>query len=203
MTATEVLTLFVEKSGRYDLLDADSGAPTARALHDLNAAQKWLDRELGYPKEDAWLVRTLKANDTMITFANARYVKRVFVQSELDPTEKMDIRWKPVYYDIETEVTAEYWPVKGVELVPTDTDRIIWIQAAWFSPVLDGDGVSFWTVQEPQLLIRAMSRELEIDMRNTQGVNDYQVPLSQEVRRIYQDLIAEEMAGPPEVWRML
>ena len=207
MTASEAILLFVEVSGRYDLVTESEGeyTPTARAYHYANSAQRWLDRELGYPKEDAWLIKEVTAGDTVISFSNCRYVKGVYVQDATDATVKTAIDWKPAYYDIETDIEAEDWPLHAIEIdVDEDNDRTIWIHAAFKSPELsDEDTVSWWTVAHPELLVRAMQLQVEIDMRNTQGVNDFADPLKNDLRRIYQDMCAEEQAGPPELWRMI
>lgn len=207
MDASEVILLFVETSGRYDLVTKDEYGemtPSARAYHYLNAAQRWLDRELGCPKEDAWLIKTLAAGETLIEFSLARYVKNVYVQDPDDEDVKTSLPWKPAWFDIETDLEADDWPLKGIELeVDDEEDRTIWIHAAWKSPALDEeDSISFWTVEHPELLVRAMQVQTEIDMRNTQGVADFAEPLRHDLEQIWRDVVAEEMSGPPEQWRM-
>lgn len=208
MTAEEVLNLFIETSGRYDLLevvpgeeegDPDIEQPSARAYHYLRSGQRWLDRELGHPKTDAWIVIELAAEETVITFENVRYVKDVFeVVTDGDPKR---IAWTRAYYDVETE--EDHWPLHGIEVEPVDYTRTLKILCAWYSPAMsDGDAVSFWTIQHPEVLIRAMQRELEVDMRNTQGVKDYEEPLMHDCQRIYADMVAEEMSGPSSYWHM-
>ena len=210
MTAAEVLQLFIETSGRFDLLetvpgeeegDPDVEQPSARAYHYLRSAHRWLDREMGHPKQDAWIVKELAAEDTVVTFENVRYVKDVFVvpSDGGDPTR---IAWTRAYHDIEDE-EGDHWPLHGIEVEPSSSDRVLKILCAWYSPAMsDSEAVSFWTVQHPEVLIRAMQREMEVDMRNTQGVKDYEEPLVRDCQRIYADMVAEEMAGPSSYWRM-
>lgn len=209
MNALQVINLFVETSGRYNFLETVPGEedgeeveqPSTRAYHYLNSAQRWLDRELGYPKENSWLLKTVPAGTTIITFNQARYVQAVY-----NGTTRLD--WQPAYFDNEyapedEEDPETHWPLQGIEIKSATTERTIKILAAWYSPNLsDATSVSFWTVQHPDILVRAMQMQVEIDMRNTQGVNDFMQPLQLDVRRIYQDMIAEKMSGPSEYWRM-
>jgi hypothetical protein len=196
----EVYNLFIETSGRYDLL-TDEDEPSARGLLYMQAAQRFLDREFAHPQEDAWLFKTLPANETTITFTQCRFVKGVYCENNA-------IAWQPLFHDVEAVSEDDddlmHLPLKGIEVDPSESERSIMVRAAWFSPDIttDLDSRSFWTVQEPLLLVRAMQMQVEVDMRNTQGVNDYIVPLQHELKKIYFDLVAEEMAGPPDMWRV-
>lgn len=204
MNASEVIQLFIETSGRYNFLDG-SDAPTAAAWLLLNDAQKFLDRELGYQKETSYLFKTVSANESLITFDMCRYVKDVHQRVDADTYQRLS--WKPAYFDIEyvsedeEEEPNSHWPTKAIEIDPSESERLVRIQAVWHSPTLSSDtAVSFWTVQEPSMLISAMQMKCERDMRNTQGVRDFYEPLSHDLKKLYHDMIAEEMSGPSEIW---
>ncbi|OPZ48664.1 MAG: hypothetical protein BWY95_00636 [Bacteroidetes bacterium ADurb.BinA104] len=202
MDAESVAMLFIETSGRYDLLTVDgtNNVPSARAYWYLQSAQRWLDRELGHPKEDAWIIKNVAARQSSVSFRNARYVRDVFEVSG-DGENMVRISWKPEPY--ETGSSDEHWPFHSISFEPRDFDRTLKIRCVMYSPEnMEPRSLSFWTVQHPDVLIRSMQRMTEIDMRNTQGVNDYEVPLLRDCKRIYDDMIAEEMGGPTEYWRI-
>lgn len=199
MTAGEVIELLIQASGRDDLVSSE-GVPSASLWFHLNSAQRMLDRDLGYPKEDAWLCKTVPAGETLVTFKAVRYVKGVYY-------EKTPINWKPVFFDIEyvpEEGEEEsHWPVKAIEINASDEEREIKILAAWHSESLsDEEDISFWTVQEPNLLILATMYQFEVYHRNTQGQNDFIVPIKAELKSLYNDMIAEQMEGSPDNWRI-
>ena len=194
MNAGEVITLIVELSGRQDLLD-DDGLPTAHAWFLLNASQRILDRKLGYPKEDAWLFKTLAAGETIVTFTAARYVKGVYHNDTR-------LGWQPAMHDHETE--EAHWPLRAIELeTASDEDRELKILAAWHSPKLSElTDVSFWTVQEEHLLAQVAQFVMEIHHKNSQGQQDFWGPIQDQLHDLYKDMMAEKMAGPPDEWRV-
>lgn len=194
MTASEIITLFVETSGRYDFVDTE-GIPSTRAYTILNSAQKWLDRELGQAKHDVVLYKDVLANATTIEFPHPRYIAGLYDENETW------LYWRGVPFDGEGD-TAE-WPYRTIEILPSTLDRTLTVKAVWKSVRLaNSTDISFWTEEDEELLVRAMQLQCEIDMRNTQGVNDFLGPLQYDVKKIYHDMVAEEMAGPSEIWRM-
>lgn len=100
---------------------------------------------------------------------------------------------------------TSYLPLRGVWLMPpSNYDVTVQILADWYSPTLSADtDRSYWSVEHPDLLVRATRMQLETDLhRNTEGRKDFEIPLIQELKEIYKDLVAEEAAGPPERWVM-
>lgn len=192
MTAAEVIEQFKVTAGRYDL-------SSDRLYFYANAAQKWLDRAVGYPKEKALLVKTLAANETLIEFSHPRYIVGVYTDYE-DEDNKQELDWKPALFDIDTSPST-HWPLKGIEVVATEEERTIYIVAVWHSPTLTAETISFWTLN-PEMLVRSMQRLCEIDIGNTTRKNDFEVPLKEDCIQIYYDMVAEEMSGPTEYWRM-
>lgn len=193
MNAGEVIAAFVDVAGRYDFVDGDD-VPKDKAYLCLNAAQRWLDREVRQPNECAWLYKEVPAGETLIKFAHARYVKDVY-------SHMMQIPWQTVQFGLDTDDRNGL--TQGITIPKSERDRTIRILSAWYSPELtDTDDVSFWSAQHPELLIRAMQMQCEIDMRNTQGVNDFMEPLKYDCAQLYRDIVAEEMGGTTEYWRM-
>ena len=202
MDAKSVAMLFIETSGRYDLLTVDGteDVPSTRAYWYLQSAQRWLDRELGHPKEDAWIIKNIAVDQAGVSFRNARYVRDVFEVSA-DGEKMKRIEWQREPY--ESDLPDEHWPFHGISFEPRKFERVFKIRCAMYSPAkMEPESKSFWTVQHPDVLVRSMQRMAEIDMRNTQGVNDYEEPLLRDCKRIYDDMVAEEMGGPTEYWRI-
>jgi hypothetical protein len=92
-------------------------------------------------------------------------------------------------------------PLTGIRVRPSDAARTFVVTAVWNTPELVNDtDTSYWTVQHPDLLVLATRRELEVSKRNSQGVNDFDLAIIEQVRAIRQDIIREEMAGSPSRW---
>lgn len=211
----------VDISGRYDLVvDAVNGDYTDNGLGNwyLNSAQQRLDNLLQYNKSTAWLYKELAANTSMITFQQCRHVRNVYEQTNDSDQDRTMLSWSTLQVGLAPEQKAEtaetldwtknivfgdHYVYQSIYLEPSESARLIAIEADWYSRHLTNDtDKSFWTVQHPQLLVRAAQREMEVDMRNTQGVNDIDAPLLAAVQDIYKNLCAEEQAGPHWLWRM-
>ena len=93
---------------------------------------------------------------------------------------------------------------RGILLVPPPTTgQTLEVLADWYSPTLVNDSdVSFWTVTEPDLLVMATLRRIEVSMRNSQGRKDYSEEIYEQLADIERGLIAEEMAGPPDLYKI-
>lgn len=103
-------------------------------------------------------------------------------------------------YDHVVFGTASF-PMKGLWFEPAPAeDTTIEILAQWYSPELSSDtDRSYWSVNHPDLLARATRMQIEIDLhRNTAGRKDFEEPILAELKEIYKDMVAEEVAGPPE-----
>ena len=107
---------------------------------------------------------------------------------------------------IDLEHTSFEWedqlPLKGIIVMPpADGDYTLKIICQWYCPELTSDeDVSFWSVERPQMLVRAARMKMEMDLhRNSTGKADFQRDLLEDLQKIYHNLIAEEMAGPPSM----
>lgn len=214
-----VRRMFILESGRHDLVrDAANNDFTdlGMANYYINNGQRWLDRRLPYHKTKARLYKTLAAGASMITFTMARSVTDVWRIN--DDGSYTRLPWSTLYVglapdqkddtqedhpDVDTLVFGNHWATQAIYLAPDDLNsRDLMIEANWYCPNLaDDTDVSFWTVQHPELLVRAACMQAEIGMRNTQGVNDYGAPLLDDVKMVALDLAEEEQAGPQEDWR--
>lgn len=213
--------MLVDISGRFDLVvSAPGGDYTDNGLANwyINAGQQRLDNLIEYPKSVAWLYKELAANDTVITFKQARFIKNVYEQDAITG-ERTLLPWSTLNVGLAPEQVNEddesitwtnnqimfgehYWH-NAIYLNPSESARLIVVEGSWYSRKLMNDSDrSFWTCQHPHLLVRSAMREMEVDMRNSSGVEDFDRPLIAACKDIYHNLIAEEMAGPYWLWRM-
>jgi len=79
--------------------------------------------------------------------------------------------------------------------VPTSERLVIQIHGLFYSAELVNDtDENYWSAAHPMLLIMAAMRQIEIINRNTQGVNDWEVSISKDVRALGYDLVEELIA---------
>ena len=212
----------IDVTQRFDLVeDAIAGDYTDLGLANwyINAGQHRLDNLLEYHKSTAWLYKTVPAGETLITFTQARHVKNVY-QQNVDTGSRCMISWMTEFVglapdqqdlqsgdlpDAENIVFGNHYWTHGIRVNPQESgSRLIAVEGEWFSRHLLNDyDRSFWTCQYPQLLVRAAQREMEVDHRNSQGVNDFDAAILPELANVQKNLIAEETAGPPQLWRMM
>lgn len=212
----------IQISGRFDLLDNGLGN------WYLNSAQQRLDNLLHDNKSTAWLYKELPANTSIITFQQCRHVRNVYEQTDDSEQKRTLLSWSTLQVGLAPEqrdavavasdppvegeliidwtkniVFGDHYIYQSIYVEPSESARLIVVEADWYSRHLTNDtDKSFWTVQHPQLLVRAAQREMEVDVRNTQGVKDFDEPLLAAVQDIYRNLCAEEQAGPYWLWRM-
>ena len=63
----------------------------------------------------------------------------------------------------------------------------------------EDEDVSFWS-QYPEILLLAARRELELHRhRNSTGAQDFERPLLMALRKLFHNMVAEEVAGPTKV----
>jgi len=87
---------------------------------------------------------------------------------------------------------------------PVEATTTIQVLARWYSMDLaDNADVSFWSVNEPNMLIRAARMVMEQELhRNKDGADAFKEDLLLDLVKLYHALVAEEVAGPPKEHRM-
>lgn len=199
-----VRKLLVDSSGRVDLVrDAASGDYSDSGLANfyINQAQRWLDRQLDNHSSKTRLFKHVPAGESIIRFSHARYVSSVFEVVGND--DYKPLKWMSFNPSEAPDSDKPKEWLHGVRIAPSSRDRMVLVHAVWYNNTLVEDSDrSWWTVNHPLLLVHATMRELEISMRNTQGVNDFEEPLLRDCKKIYDDLVAESMAGTTEHWRI-
>ena len=84
--------------------------------------------------------------------------------------------------------------------VPTSERIVVEVKGLFYSPELVNDtDTNHWSVNHPMLLIRAALRELEINNRNTQGVNDWTSAITNDMRLLGMDLVEEEISEVTQI----
>lgn len=195
-----VRRLLVDISGRVDLVrDASMGDYSDMGLANIhiNQAQRWLDRRLGRRDSETVLTLTLPPGESVLSFTHTRYVTGVY---ELTREQRRKRLWwspSPINEAPDSTEQKDYL-LNAVQVKPVDVERVVQVTAAWYSPTLVHDlDRSWWTVQHPLLLAQTAMMQLEISMRNKQGVADMMAPIIDDVEKIYHDLVEEEQSGPP------
>jgi hypothetical protein len=84
---------------------------------------------------------------------------------------------------------------------PADRPYNIEIWGRFYTADLsDANPASYWAVNHPHLLLMAARREMEADLRNTAGVNDFDNSMARDLRAIELDVIEQESV---DIERML
>lgn len=225
MNLREIRELFVETSGRYDLVidttDYESKHPLGADLF-INEGQKLLDRlSPGGRHRRASLKLPLVAGQFELKSNALRAVKSVRVESSegtrfLHHKSLRDI--KTIFGDItsypnvERGVPVYYTPVStrnvdapdnesethaGVLMLPpAESGLTVVIEGVFFSPrLLADDDESYWTLVQPATLVQAAWYMLERFYRNTEGMKDHMLAIQQDLDSIDFDEAEEEAAS--------
>lgn len=127
--------MLAEKSGHLELVTDYNGADYSDSGADdiLNAAQRMLDREFKYPKEDAWFFQNqaLHADPVLVTFAQARVIKQAKIKNAAGG-------WTVLRRIPYTEMFGEdqrFWGYPWNYTVPSNTDYIPPSNAYCLAPI--------------------------------------------------------------------
>lgn len=225
MNLREIRELFVETSGRYDLVvdteEFESKKPLGADLF-INEGQKLLDRlSPGGRHREATLSLDLEPGEYKIQSNALRAVKSVRVESVegvrfLQVRDVKDVkaifgpltgipyveRGVPVYY---TPVSMRRVGVSddGSEthagvliLPPAEAGLRVVIDGVFFSPTLvEDEDESYWTLVQPATLVQAAWYMLERFYRNTEGMRDHMMAIQQDLDSIDFDAAEEAAAG--------
>jgi len=97
------------------------------------------------------------------------------------------------YVDIPSGSSHEYNTI--LLNVPASEDIVVTINGLFYSKLLTLDtDTNYWSDVHPQLLISAAMRQVEINNRNTQGVDDWTGTIVSEMQQLGQDLVEELIA---------
>lgn len=81
-----------------------------------------------------------------------------------------------------------------IVIPPTDRNITVEVLADFYTigPALDSEISTFWSDRHPDILYNAVMRQLEIVHRNTEGVKDWEYAISQMIRSIEMDGVAQD-----------
>jgi hypothetical protein len=79
-------------------------------------------------------------------------------------------------------------------LPPADGDYLVDVWGKFFSENLSDDSdTNFWTLSEPQILVKAALRELEVFHRNKQGQEDWELAIRSELLGMEKDFVEDSI----------
>lgn len=209
--------MFCNLTGRYDLFvdPLNDNYTDAKGIVGMlfNSAQRWLENRVDLNKMMGFYYYNLPANQGYIEFSNFKYVKRVlqinedcippipltfltqatgFVPEQLGEVLSQDIKDKlgfPDYF-----YNPSHFPVKSIYVEPVNKNRIILIESYYYSKELQKDNdVSLWTMQYPDILVKAVCKEMEVYNNNLDMARMYETVVMGELIEIEKNSVAEQM----------
>jgi len=102
------------------------------------------------------------------------------------------------YVDV---LSADHFAYNSILVAPPTEERLaVQVKGLFYSDQLVEDtDKSYWSEVHPDVLIMATMRSIEIVNRNTQGVNDWNASIDQEIAGINMDLVEEEIAEVTQI----
>jgi hypothetical protein len=224
MNLLEIRQHFIKKSGRFDLATTSTGSAEQWDIDNganfyIQSACRALDR--AQEQAEGYYEQNAAIGDYYIDLPDCRQVSRItFINSDGEESEslgKMDISafleeypalggedtGAPLHWSIYPRVRPPrqkfLGPKEDIQAIaimpPTDEAIIVRIYGKFFSATLENDmDENFWSVNHPDVLIRAALREIEVDYRNTQGYNDFSRYIDDQLLGIDKDLAAADAA---------
>lgn len=83
-------------------------------------------------------------------------------------------------------ILGDHYEFHGVVFMPPLAEAsTVEVHGRFFSPWLEADGAkSYWTEVAPNVLVMAAARQLEVTMRNSEGVRDWDAALASELQAL-------------------
>lgn len=116
------------------------------------------------------------------------------VRGTQDTMRANDFQFFESMSDLAGLVMAQYYDKVGILLLPITRNAIqVEVRGLFYCPkLINDDDTSYWTTEEPGLLLQAALREMEVFHRNTQGVKDWDRAIDASTVLLEQDFIYEE-----------
>lgn len=226
MTLLAVRTLFVQATGRSDLITtqgADNGANNF-----INAGQQLLDQMVSIRDVNRLRESYTKASGTAyFEVAGCRVVEEVYMQYADDTGTTVREKLQKVDCDMFNQLepptengiptcyaddTTAFSYASALTPAPSTTGRYISLYPAtdrsiafivfgrFFTKTLSSDtDTSFWTERHPMLLAMAAAYKLEAFYRNTEGMRAWMEAINTEVVLIRRDEIVRETVGKDSI----
>lgn len=214
MNLKEIRELFVKHSGRYDLVKDTTNWEDNGADFFINEGQRLLDRKADISKSDAIIEKTLKAGQRLLKLDNCRVIEEVFLTKDNDEVVFLK---KVNYLDFKEEYEGKDEPGEPEEYSDTDLrfgrankgsakykgiligpkpskDYSISVRGKFYSLSLkEKDDYSFWTMEHPMTLVHASMYAIESFYRNTQGMSDQMVAITDAINDLNFDEVESEI----------
>lgn len=213
--------------------DDYSDAGVLGASHFLDSALRWLDSLATHRKVAAELKEDLVQGQYQIDLPNTRAIQGLRViddgltegATELEKVSREALyrmyavdapladveEGRPQHYAIDvlrqggTQTDTQAQEEGLIFMPPCDKDYDLYIKVLYYSAPLAADGdKNFWSLLYPDLLVRAMMRQLSAHYQNTAGVRDWEVPVLQQIEDIDRDQVeteAAEITHMQDSWR--
>ena len=222
MTLAEVRKLFVDTTGRFDLVVDTVNYVDNGADHFIQRGQDFLDRLPFAGKHgEATLETTLSAGGYLIESPAIRAVKQIYVEGsegiryltkmligplreyygDIDGFPNLDTG-TPVHFATTSvrkvgAVTANNEINRGVFILPpVAVDTKVVIQGLFDSaPLVDDNDVSYWSIEHPNILMLAAWYELELYYRNRTGAQEHLEAIQQHLQGLDFDEVEEDIAA--------
>lgn len=216
MTLKEFRKLFVNTTGRYDLVEDTESYADAGADFYIKAGIRYLDSSFSVGHEDPKYRLDLEKDKSDYSLPGVLSVKEVAVvtpdsgQVMLTKLENWEIDQLlqdadgsgiPCNYSVSSDIRNPLLgnseqtyqePVLKVYPAP-NADMTLFLSGRFASPLSDDSQTCFWFNVYPDLAVSAGQYKIEVHHRNTQGANDHLRAIQLMMREIEHDLIESEM----------
>ena len=205
MNLLDIRRLFVEHSGRYDLVEdvdyyADNGANFF-----IRAGQKVLDNKVNiWENEDILTFQTIAGQETIVVPAvrtidqvwlfdgeNGHRLERLFLADFLNRFQRLPGEGLPGFFtEIGTRTPDGTYDIpeqsRKIMIGPApDKEYELFVRGRFFALPLNEDAdQNFWTLNYAHTLVQAALYCMERFYRNTQGMNDHMEAIEDDLQGI-------------------
>ena len=227
-TLEDIRQTVCDQSGHFELVADFVGEDYSDNGCDvlIQEAQRFLDRLVPRKREEKYEDFSLAIDADSANVEGVRFITRVETIDSNNATALLERKtwdWLVENYPDDEDWDSgvpEYWYVapadvdatevfSGVSIgifPPTDAAITLRVYGAHYAKELtvgDDDAESWWSVEEPGILVDATRMVIERKLhRNTTGANDFEQDIRRRCQEIYYDLCAQEVQRPPSQLRI-
>lgn len=215
MTLLDIRKLFVDHSGRYDLVTDTTNYADNGADFFITSGQRILDDMVDVSQTDMIFEHSLLKGTKYVDIQNIRSITRIWIvgdDSEKIMLERMALNdFKIKYREQSDEGLPRVYSLQPTRTQTPDGDEIrttrillgptpetayeLRVEGRFYShSLVNNDDVSFWSVEYPHTLVQAALYSMERFYRNTQGMRDHMEAIERDIIGIDFDEV-EKMVG--------
>lgn len=215
MKLKEFRKLFVEVTGRYDLIkDPESGEDDGADFY-IKAAHRFLDKRFKTSTSQNRSYLQLKkgmdeyplpgclsiVNVNVATPDSGKVNLGLISEEEMDEMHVEGGTGSPKFYavtnpniaPIDQQATQQLGQI-ALRIFPSpDSDMVCQVKGRFATVPQADSSTSFWMSNYPEILVRACQYQIETFHRNTQGANDHLNALMLDLQELNNDLIESEV----------